>query len=176
MRHFYKYLLGICFLSLFLTACCPTPSSPYIYRHYTHQDYIDMLQKQGVRIIRTGETYKVIIPSDKLFYPHSANFTPEAHEILGPLTPYLRYYETTFMRISAYSDDGGSLSRSLALTKRQAQRLLHFLTFRGMDARIMLASGFGPYRPIADNSILSHRELNRRIEIKFRKVIVPPLV
>lgn len=195
-------LLWILLLALFLGGCCnPNNQQTLIRKDYTCQDYYKMLQKKGVQIINVGETYQIVIPSDDIFNPNSANFSPEAMEIMGPLAGYLRCtapcfdpsankastnnfppsntsscFETTYMKITGHTDNSGSLSRSMALSERQAQRVEKFLSESGLDARIMLAIGRGPYVPIADNSIPSHRAQNRRIDIRFRKVVVPPLV
>lgn len=163
---------------LFLAGCCGTPwADERICQgpRYQNIDFYAALQQQGVDIIQTGETIKVVIPSDNLFYPDSANFNPEAPAILRPLVELLRGYEVVFMRVSGYTSNLGSSARNHALSEQQAQRIVAELTKANIDTRIIYASGFGEQRPIANNETPEGRARNRRIEIKFRYVVIPPL-
>lgn len=52
-----------------------------------------------------------------------------------------------------------SLNRALAVAR--------FLMENGLDKRKVSVSGYGPYRPIADNKVLAGRMQNRRVEINI---------
>lgn len=174
--------LGITFVCFWLVACCDSSLPGAIcpgmglQRIYTQADFVNMLTQQGVKIILTGETYRIIIPADTIFYPDSANFSPNAINVLHPLVAFLLHYETTMMKVSGFTDSEGSLERNRALSEKQAQRMIEYLTRQGLDARIIYAAGYGPNYPIGDNSIPSHQQWNRRVEIKFRRVVLAPLV
>jgi intracellular multiplication protein IcmN len=174
-------VLAVFPLILLEGCCCTQLGAPATWRHKpivvcTLKDYIKRLKKQGVQVIKTGETFTISIPSDCIFYPDSANFNQNAILVLEPLVNFLRYYETTMMKITGYTDNQGSLIRNRVLSEKQAQALMDFLSKNKIDARLIYAVGYGPYHPIADNTIPSHSVQNRRIEIKFRKVVIPPLV
>jgi chemotaxis protein MotB len=55
------------------------------------------------------------------------------------------------------------------LSTGRATSVLHFLEDQGVNPRKLVASGYGEYRPVADNTIAEGRQKNRRVEI----VIVP---
>lgn len=55
------------------------------------------------------------------------------------------------------------------LSTGRATSVLHFLEDEGVNPRKLVASGYGEYRPVADNAALEGRQKNRRVEI----VIVP---
>lgn len=178
MKRLLLFLL-IC-LSLGLASCC-NPNSPNATCHPPGwvpppPDCGAILRAQGVQIIRTGETYTVVVPSDKIFYPDSANFNPVSAQVLHPLTCYLQQFETTFMKITGFTDNRGSMIRNKALSERQAQKLGEYFSEKGMDARIIYELGLGAARPVGDNTIPSHQVWNRRIEIKFRQVVLAPLI
>ena len=60
-----------------LSGCCYAPPAP-VMPVYTCVDYVKQLQKQGVVIIKTGETYTCVIPSESIFYPDSPNCLPNS--------------------------------------------------------------------------------------------------
>jgi len=176
-----KNLLIFFFLLLFLTGCCDANFSACPNPHQcetppTLAEDVRALQKLGVQFIKTGETYTIVIPSDLIFHTESANFVNGAVIILEPLARFLRCYETTMMRVAAFTDSGGYEKRNCVMTEEQARRLVAYLTDAGLDARILYAVGYGSAFPVGDNSIPSHRAWNRRIEIKFRRVVLAPLI
>lgn len=138
------------------------------------------LEKQDVQIIRTGETITLVIPTDPLFYGNSESFRDESIFILEPLICYLENVlsegNATLMTVNAYTDD--ETPDAELLTQLRAEQMVAELTARGIDryVRVIYARGYGAYHPVGDNSIPSHQAWNRRIEIKFRRVVLPPLV
>ncbi len=179
-NHWHKSIMSLFLFAgvLSLASCCGSPWEDVKICHpsrYQNIDFYVALQKEGVDIIQTGETIKIVIPSDNLFYPDSANFSPESPAIIRPLIELLRGYEVVFMRVSGYTSNGGSSVRSHVLSEQQAQRVAAELTKAKIDTRIIYAAGFGEERPIADNENPQGRAKNRRIEIKFRYVVIPPL-
>jgi outer membrane protein OmpA-like peptidoglycan-associated protein len=156
-------------LALWLSGCAQCPSSP------PPVSCVTKLMQQGVQVIRTGETYTIVIPTDSIFYPDSANFKPGSDLILNPLVCFLGDYETTIMRVAGYLDNQGSHVRNMALSKKQAESVVEYLTEQELDVRVMYAQGFDSYHPVADNETEKGRAENRRIEIRFRKVVIPPI-
>lgn len=155
--------------TLLLSSCAQCPTSP------PPPSCFELLKKQNVQVIRTGETYTIVIPSDAIFYPDSANFKPDSNLILDPLVCFLGDYETTIMRVAGYLDNQGSHVRNLALSKKQAERVVEYLTAQEPDVRVMYAEGYDSYHPVSGNETEKGRAENRRIEIRFRKIVIPPL-
>lgn len=173
------YTVPLLIIFLVLAGCCnfngldhcqPAPAT------YTLAQALAALQQQGVQVIQTGETFVVVVPSDQLFNENSANFRDDSILILEPLAYFLRAYETTLITVNGYTDDANSARWNQILSEQQARRMVADLSERGLDARMIIARGFGAARPVADNTIPSHTWWNRRIEIKFRAVVLPPLV
>lgn len=160
-----------------IAGCCSgAGGNPCNYRPAPPRNPVTLLKVRGVQIIKTGETYNLVLPSDRLFYPDSANFLPQAKGILVPLTQFLRQFETTTIKVAGYTDTACSPLRSKALTEKQAQRVAAYLTAKKLDARIIYGVGYGEDFPIADNSTAKGREQNRRIEVRFRKVVISGIV
>ena len=67
------------------------------------------------------------------------------------------------MRVEGHTDNQGSLEHNKELSQRRAQSVVRFLTGRGLDAKRLEAKGYGPTKPIADNSTKEGRAKNRRV-------------
>jgi outer membrane protein OmpA-like peptidoglycan-associated protein len=74
------------------------------------------------------------------------------------------------MRIEGHTDARGRPEFNKTLSQRRAEAVREALVSRGVAAERVLAEGFGPDKPLADNTSDEGRARNRRIEIK----IIPP--
>lgn len=164
-------------VTILIAGCCnATGNNPCNYRPVPPPNPVTLLQSRGVQIIKTGETYNLVLPSDRLFYQDSANFSPQAKGILVPLVQYLSRFETTTIKVAGYTDSNFSPARSKALTERQTQRVVAYLTAKKVDARIIYGVGYGESFPVANNVTAKGRALNRRIEVRFRKVVISRII
>lgn len=124
--------------------------------------YDYLLGEQGIDIIKIGETRTIVIASDSLFVPGSANFNPGYAQFLKIVGRLINSYDTTSVSIFAYTDKEGDAAR--ALTERQAQKVFSSLEKTGINTRLIYAKGYGNSNPV---SIKNH-SVNRRVEIKFQ--------
>ena len=114
---------------------------------------------------------RVVIPSDQLFQPGTAQIHAQAAQVLDPVATQLR---TIFPRqrigIESYTDNGqiygGSVATSHQLTSAQALAILDFLTRRsGLPAEQLFTVAQGANNPRQSNESPAGRVANRRIEI-----------
>jgi len=70
------------------------------------------------------------------------------------------------IRISGHTDSTGGADANLRLSTARAQNVRKHMLARGVSPRQVTAVGYGESRPVANNSTLSGREKNRRIEIR----------
>jgi len=70
--------------------------------------------------------------------------------------------------VFAHTDNIGSNSYNLSLSKRRANALRELLIDMGVDERRIKANGIGENKPLADNKTESGRAINRRGEFHFR--------
>jgi outer membrane protein OmpA-like peptidoglycan-associated protein len=131
---------------------------------------IAYLTLHGVKIVQVGETITVVLPSDKLFYPDSANINPCFLPVLKAASDYIFCYEKMSVKIGAYTDNRCAPVRNCALSQAQAQVIAKALWCNGIDARLLFAVGYGPDYPIASNFTCQGRIQNRRVEICFRYI------
>jgi len=118
-----------------------------------------------------GEVVRVIVPSDHLFSPGTAQLLPQAAGILDPVAAQLR---TVFPRqrigVEGYTDNGqlygGAAASPHQLTSAQTTAVLEQLTRRGgMPANQLFTVAHGANNPRSDNATPAGRAQNRRIEL-----------
>ena len=126
-----------------------------------------ILKKRGVQLIRLGETERLVLSSDDLFQPDSANLRPSGKKTLCATARYLKTYDKSMIKIASYSDNRGTVKRLAALTVRQSQIVLDYLWARGVDARLVYATGHNRLNPVDFNNMPYGRHYNRRVEISF---------
>lgn len=131
------------------------------------------LERVGVETHRVGEDMKVVIPSDLLFLPHSANFNCRYQFVLPHIASLLECYRKEDVRIAGYTDCGGNPDHNKQLSVLQAEKVAKFLWHQGIDARLLYSKGFGALHPVARNQTYYGRSVNRRIEITFRDIPHP---
>jgi len=76
------------------------------------------------------------------------------------------------VEVQGHTDNTGSDAVNLDLSQRRADAVKDYLVKAGVPQERLKAVGYGPARPIADNSTKSGRALNRRVEfiINFEEV------
>jgi len=77
------------------------------------------------------------------------------------------------IRLSGYSDSTGELQYNIWVSEFRAHIVRAYLEGKGIPARRIQVKGLGPAYPIASNSTVEGRELNRRVEIDWHRPIKP---
>jgi outer membrane protein OmpA-like peptidoglycan-associated protein len=68
------------------------------------------------------------------------------------------------VQISGHTDNTGSEEHNRQLSLDRAKAVADYLTSKGIDAERLTWKGYGPSKPVADNSTEEGRALNRRTE------------
>lgn len=71
------------------------------------------------------------------------------------------------IELIGYASSDGESEFNLLLSERRARYVQDFLIKNGISAARLQVIGLGSKNPIADNSQVSGRAQNRRVEIKF---------
>ncbi len=125
----------------------------------------------GVPVEQDGDVIRIIVPSDQLFQPGSAQLQPQAALALDPIAAQLRnIFPRQRIGIEGYTDNGplygGTVATSHQLTSAQATALLDLLTRRsGMPPQQLFTVAQGANNPRQSNSTPAGRAANRRIEL-----------
>ena len=70
--------------------------------------------------------------------------------------------------IAGHTDSTGNLALNMSLSDARAKAVLDYLINLGLNESQLSARGYGPNKPIADNSTAIGRAKNRRIEFKLK--------
>lgn len=73
--------------------------------------------------------------------------------------------EIAKIEIQGHTDTNGSRDLNVKLSAARAASVRAYLVQNGIDGKRMVSKGFGPDKPIADNSTDEGRAQNRRVEI-----------
>jgi OmpA-OmpF porin, OOP family len=71
------------------------------------------------------------------------------------------------VEISGHTDNSGSEPYNLQLSQKRAQSVFNYLVSNGIEAKRLIPKGYGPNRPLAENTTEEGRQKNRRIEFKL---------
>ena len=120
---------------------------------------------RGANIEEENKQLKLIFSSQYMFKPGSAILSPAAYSNIERVTRILKEYPQDKIRIEGYTDSSGNERYNLRLSLRRAQAVANVLISYGIPGGRISVMGFGESNPIASNSTLYGRMLNRRVEI-----------
>ena len=124
------------------------------------------LEKKGCPELTQEQVKKLGEFSKKIgFNSGKSTFKPGVGESLDKLAAKMKEYPTTDFEINGYTDNTGSKSKNLAISKARAKAVKDRLVKGGVDAARLKSEGFGIADPIATNKTAKGREANRRVEI-----------
>lgn len=145
-----------------------SPKMPAPTSSEQHAKYMAALRDEGVQVIQLGETIRLVMLSDEVFAPNSANIVPAYRPVLTDVARLMATYDITSVKVAAYSDKQSPKNLQTALTTQQAQAVSKFLWSRGVDTRLMYAKGYAGSKPVDSAASASGRNNNRRVEISFQ--------
>ncbi len=121
----------------------------------------------NVETMRNREVLIVTIPADRLFMPNDTTLRDDAAQWLQPLRRYTRRPDMYRMLLVMHSDDTGSEAYTDRLTLSRVDAVFDWMSEQGWDTRYVFptASGSSDPRPGIDNTSMTNRAANRRLEI-----------
>jgi outer membrane protein OmpA-like peptidoglycan-associated protein len=102
---------------------------------------------------------------DILFDLNESTLKPEAKQVIAKLAGILLIMGDLNTRIEGHTDSTGSYDYNMSLSEQRAASVRDFLFEQGIEAQRMTVEGYGPDRPIAENTSKEGRAKNRRVEI-----------
>ncbi len=96
------------------------------------------------------------------FQLNKATLKKESFLILNDILDILKKYPDRRLRIEGYTDNLGSASGNLQLSKNRAAACYEFFIARGISSSRLEYEGYGETRPIAPNNTTPGRASNRR--------------
>jgi outer membrane protein OmpA-like peptidoglycan-associated protein len=82
------------------------------------------------------------------------------------------------IRVEGYTDAQGKMDHNIKLSQDRAEAVRQYLIKKGIPEGNLIAVGYGPANPVADNKTSKGREVNRRVEFHImeepKKAPAPP--
>ncbi|WP_052374621.1 OmpA family protein [Chondromyces apiculatus] len=90
--------------------------------------------------------------------------------VLDAVVSVLKVHPEIFkLEVAGHTDDVGGADLNRTLSQNRAQAVVTYLVSKGIDAGRLVAKGYGPDKPIADNKTNGGRQKNRRVEFNILK-------
>jgi outer membrane protein OmpA-like peptidoglycan-associated protein len=131
------------------------------------QELSGRLQSALSQVADTQSTARGMIVNlpDILFDLNESTLKPDAKLVIAKLAGILLIMQDLNLRIEGHTDSTGSYDYNMRLSEARARSVFDFLASEGIAPERMVVEGYGPDRPIADNTSNEGRSRNRRVEI-----------
>jgi len=107
---------------------------------------------------------KTIVTRNIFFDTDQYNIQPESESELQLIVSLLDQNPEISLAINGHTDNTGSESHNVLLSKNRALEIYNALIVRGVSADRLSYHGFGDTQPISDNTTPQGRAMNRRTE------------
>jgi len=101
-----------------------------------------------------------------LFDSGKMQLQPSSQDQLKNIAEILKAYPNVHVKIGGYTDNTGDAKTNLDLSAARAKSVMDTLVGLGIDPSRLSSEGYGEQFPVADNSTVAGRELNRRIALR----------
>lgn len=126
----------------------------------------DATKGTGVEVSRTPDNQlKLEIPSDISFDIGKATIKPRMRPVLDKFVQNLNTYPDSTVRIIGHTDSTGNDAINNPLSVNRARSARFYLVERSVSMKRIAIDGQGSREPIADNSTVQGRAMNRRVDI-----------
>ncbi len=100
------------------------------------------------------------------FDTDSATILDQSKTVLDDVVTVMKKHpEISKIEIQGHTDGNGSRDHNVKLSAERAASVRSYFEQHGIDGNRMVSKGFGPDKPIADNTSEEGRAQNRRVEI-----------
>jgi OOP family OmpA-OmpF porin len=100
------------------------------------------------------------------FESGKATLTASGRAILDEMAAALQKVRGKKVEVIGHTDNIGLRDSNLALSQARAEAVRSYLTGKGINPDMVMVSGQGPDRPVAENTSAEGRARNRRIEFR----------
>ncbi|MUP45703.1 OmpA family protein [Gramella sp. BOM4] len=121
----------------------------------------------GAEVERVGEGINVTFDesSGVYFDTEKYNINDKSRQTLNKLADIFKEYPQTNILVEGHTDNTGSDSYNLTLSKNRAQAVTGYLVDEGVDRGRFTTKWYGESQPKYDNTTAEGRAKNRRVEI-----------
>ncbi|MFE1765833.1 OmpA family protein [Streptomyces angustmyceticus] len=115
----------------------------------------------------TNDNVTFSLQAEVLFGKDSAKLSSDALSRIGTIAAEIKKQNATTLRVFGFTDNLGSASHGLVLSKKRASAVQEELAKDLGSSVGFQIRGYGEQYPIADNGTEAGRRKNRRVEVSF---------
>ncbi|WP_417888000.1 OmpA family protein [Zunongwangia sp.] len=121
----------------------------------------------GAEVERVGEGINVTFNENSGVYfdTNKYNINAKSEATLNKLAGILKEYPDSNILVEGHTDNTGSASYNLTLSKNRAQSVTNYLVDKGISGSRFDTKWYGQSQPKYDNSTAEGRSKNRRVEL-----------
>ncbi len=118
----------------------------------------------GAEVKRVGEGINVTFESGVLFAVNESNISTTAQAKIKDLAAVLSKYPDTYILIEGHTDNTGSDSYNMTLSKERASAVADYLKGQQIQSQRLKTAWYGESQPKVSNDTESGKTENRRVE------------
>lgn len=118
-----------------------------------------------VESVNDGEALKVTFDSGIFFATNSSVVSEAAKAALSNFAVTLQQNPDTYVKIVGHTDSTGKVDYNQTLSEKRAKSVYDYLSLNSVSNNRLSYEGKGIHQPVADNSTVEGRALNRRVEV-----------
>ena len=153
-------------------ATVDTTGCPLDFDRDSVPDYLDKCPNsvRGVKVNKDGCPVNKKQDLDKLktginFKNGSTILTKPSYKTLDDIVYLMESFDDVNLEIQGHTDNVGDVEYNENLSQGRAQAVVDYLIRKNIKVDRVRAVGYGPHKPIADNSTKKGRAKNRRVEL-----------
>ena len=100
-----------------------------------------------------------------LFDVDRVDLRPGSGQVLDTIATILKSDDALRLEVAGHTDSTGTAERNRELSLERARAVINALALYGVDRERLVARGYGPDQPVADNATEEGRQQNRRVEL-----------
>jgi len=124
----------------------------------------------GCPVKKTSDdiTNRIFLLAKSIYFKtNSDQITTDSYSILNEIANIMLQYPNTQFMIDGHSDNTGTPSYNLYLSKKRAASVQKYLSNKAVREERLYAEGYGIENPTHTNNTSEGREKNRRVEINY---------
>ena len=94
-----------------------------------------------------------------------ADLRPGSGQVLDTIATIMKADSALRLEVAGHTDSTGSAERNRELSRVRAYAVVNALALYGIDRNRLIARGYGPDQPVADNATEEGRQQNRRVAL-----------
>ncbi|XYH93487.1 OmpA family protein [Sorangium sp. So ce1128] len=137
---------------------------------------LDGCPDRGASLVQVGEENIKILQRVEFAINSDKIQGAQSFAVLDAVVSALKLHPEIFkVEVAGHTDNAGAADMNRALSQKRAEAVVAYLTGKGIDAKQLVAKGYGPDRPIDDNKSALGRQKNRRVEFVILHSVKKPL-